>query len=58
MKIAAKTARWFVAPAGESVTLTIDGTQYSMSIPEADRLSEMLDETALYARNKPATANR
>lgn len=58
MKIASRTARWFVAPAGESITLTIGDIHYSMSIDEADRLSELLDETALFTRGKTATAGR
>lgn len=51
MKISSKIARWFVSPASNGVNLTVDGTEYRMSIAEADALSECLDDVALFARN-------
>lgn len=58
MKIPSRTARWAVLPAPDGVTLSIEGVEHRISIHEADKLSELLDETALYARAKSATTHQ
>lgn len=50
MRTTSRTVRWTVSPNRENVTLNIDGIPYTMPPQEADALSEMLDECAMFAR--------
>ena len=52
MKITNPVMRWFVSPCRGGVRLNIGGTEYSMSLDEADKLAEILDEVALYAKSQ------
>ena len=52
MKITNPVMRWFVTPCRGGVRLNIGGTEYSMSLDEADKLAEILDEVALYAKSQ------
>ena len=55
MKALSRTVSWFVAPSRTGVCLTAGGTEYALSIAEADALAEALDEAALYSRSRKAT---
>ena len=50
MKITTTTARWFVSPSRGGIILTINGTEYLMSLDETDKLAECLDEAAIFAK--------
>ena len=50
MKITTTTARWFVSPSRGGVRITINGTEYLMSLDETDNLAECLDEAAMFAK--------
>ena len=52
MKITNPVMRWFVSPCRGGVRLNIGGTEFSMSLDEADKLAEILDEVALYAKSQ------
>lgn len=52
MKITNPIMRWFVSPCRGGVRLNIGGVEYSMSLDEADKLAEILDEVALYAKSQ------
>lgn len=50
MKITNPVMRWFVSPCRGGVRLNIGGTEFSMSLDEADKLAECLDEAAMFAK--------
>lgn len=52
MKITNPVMRWFVSPSKGGVRLNIGGTEYSMSLDEADKLAELLDEVAMYSKSQ------
>lgn len=56
MKIPARTARWFVSPARDGVTLTVDGLELRMSAEEADNLAGCLDDACQFVKVQGAAA--
>lgn len=55
MRATARTARWTVTPNREHVGLIIDGIPYTMTPDEADALSDLLDQTVMFVRNRNIT---